>query len=74
MGVGGKFLDLSLLSESEAHSSICLLVVDESFESLFMVPEGTFLFNIPLVDISFTDKVSTAIKKFILYHREYVTS
>lgn len=49
LGVGGKFLDLSLLSESEAHFSICLLGVGESFESLFMVPEGT-LFNIPLVD------------------------
>lgn len=52
--MGGKFLNPSLDSEAEAHSSICLLGVGESFESLFMVPEGT-LFNIPLVDLSYTD-------------------
>lgn len=49
--------------------SVCL-GVGESFHSLFMAPEGT-LFNIPLVDFSFTDnpltgKVSTAIKSVLI--------
>lgn len=49
MGLGRHFGSGREVSESEAHFSVCLLGVGESFESLFLVPEGT-LFNIPLVD------------------------
>lgn len=58
LAVGGKFLNLSLVFEAELHFSIYLLAVGESFESLFMAPEGT-LFNIPLVDFSFADNPLT---------------